>query len=149
MKKGMTLSTTVVAVAIMAILTAAALGIGINVHDSAKKTTFQSEINQIEMLVENYIKRNSGNNFQAYTWDLSNYMIEGTLQFAGETITEGKIEMHVVELDKIDVEDVKRGTLKDGATDRYLYSAKTGKVYYEKGIKFGGELYYRIDELEE
>lgn len=148
-KRGVTLITLSIIVAVMAILTAATITIGTNIHVGAQKTRFQAEIDQIEILTSNYIRRNSGNDFAPYTWNVTSLVGYDEKQFDGEIITSGTINVYVVDLTKIDAEEVNDGLLEKGANDRYLYSEQTGHVYYERGKNFGSKVYYRISELEE
>ena len=70
-KRGVTVLTLSIMVAVMAILALAAVPIGNNIHRGAQKSKFQAEINQIEILTSNYIRRNSGNDLEPYAWDIS------------------------------------------------------------------------------
>ena len=148
-KKGITLIALSVTVAVMAILAGFGITIGTNANLDAKKTKFQNEINQIEILVENYIRRNSGNDLQPYEWDVALLRLGYIEQLEGEEIFSDKVQTYIVDLEKIDAVNTALGSLKNGEKDRYLYSEKTGKVYYEKGITIGKQRYYRIDKLEE
>lgn len=148
-KRGVTVLTLSIMVAVIAILVVAVVPVANDMHIGAQKTKLQSEINQIEVLVANYIRRNSGNDLTPYEWDTTTISGFDTKQFEGEIITDNKISMYVVDLYKIDAEEVNYGMLEDGIKDRYLYSAQTGHVYYEKGKNFGSKIYYRVPELEE
>ena len=148
-KRGVTLVTLSIIGAVMAILVAAVIPTAYNTHNEVKKTKFQTEISQIEVLVANYIRRNSGNDLTSYEWETTTLPGFDTEQFDGEIITDNKITMYIVDLKKIDAEEVNYGMLENGITDRYLYSEQTGHVYYEKGENFGGKIYYRVPELEE
>ncbi|MBR6641077.1 MAG: hypothetical protein IKL08_02655 [Clostridia bacterium] len=148
-KRGVTLITLSIIVAVMAILTAVTVNIGTDIHVGAQKARFQAEIDQIEILTSNYIRRNSGNDFTPYTWNIASLVGYDETQFEGETITSGNINVYVVDLTKIDAEETNDGLLEKGANDRYLYSEQTGHVYYEKGKTFGNKVYYRVTELEE
>ncbi|MBR6688936.1 MAG: hypothetical protein IKL68_02855 [Clostridia bacterium] len=148
-KRGVTVLTLSIMVAVMAILVATVIPIGSNMHIGAQKAKLQAEIDQIEILTVNYIKRNSGNDFEVYEWDISSIIDFDEKQFEGEIITSNKINVYVVDLTKIDAEEVNYGLLEAGEKDRYLYSEQTGHVYYEKGKKLGSKMYYRVPELEE
>ena len=147
-KRGVTLITLSIIVVIMAILVSAVVQTASDMNNEASKTKLQTEINQIEVLVANYIRRNSGNDLTPYEWDVTTISGFDTTQFEGEIITSNKIAMYVVDLEKIDAEEVNYGMLEDGETDRYLYSEQTGHVYYEKGKSFGSQKYYRVPDLE-
>ena len=148
-KRGVTVLTLSIMVAVMAVLSMAAIPLGNNIHRGAQKSKFQAEIDQIEILTANYIRRNSGNDLEPYAWDISMLSGYGANQFEGEILTGNILDTYVVDLKKIDAEKVHYGLLEDGPTDRYLYSEQTGHVYYEKGKDFGDKIYFRVPELEE
>ena len=147
-KKGVTLAILVITIIILIILTSATVTIGTKEYNKAKLVKLQSEMSQIEVLMDNYVTRKSGNiQFSKMNLDVSNMEDTSLAQFSDETITGTTIEMYVIDLYEIDAEESTYGTGKLGDTDRYLYSVKTGKVYYEKGIKVGQETYHRVDSL--
>ena len=148
-KKGVTVVTLTIVVTVMAILALAALPISLDAKKETQKTRYQAEINQIEILTSNYIRRNSGNDLESYEWDVALAYSEFEEQFEGENIINGKLAVYIVDLNKIDAGEVSIGNLTRGATDRYLYSEKTGHVYYEKGKTIGSTTYYRVPNLEE
>ncbi len=148
-KKGVTVVTLAIVVAVMAILALTALPISLNVKKEAQKTRYQAEINQIEILTANYIRRNSGNDLESYEWDVTIAYSQDEDQFEGENITNSKLTVYIVDLNKIDAEEVSVGNLTQGESDRYLYSEKTGHVYYEKGKTIGNKTYYRVPDIEE
>jgi len=119
---------------------------GTSIYSNAQKTKLQSEISQIEVLVDNYITRNSGNNFESVTIDISGYTSSEKEQFTGENITNDTVKLYIIDLAAIDAEEVTYGTTKEGTRDRYLYSELTGRVYYDIGKKIGDTVYHRVDE---
>ena len=143
-KKGVTLTMLAIILVLMSIILTVIVINGSDSYNSANKLKLQTEISQIEILVENYIKRNSGINFASVELDTFSYTAEQLKQFEGENIVDNKIQLYVVELDKIDAKEVAYGAGKNGSTDRYLYSATTKKVYYEQGIKIDEVTYHRI-----
>lgn len=147
-KQGITLIILAVIIVIMTLLLTVVVVNGNGIYNATKKTKLQSEIEQIEILVDNYIRRNSGITFAAIQLDISSYTAEQQAQFTGENITDNILELYVVELDKIDAKEVAYGTGERGTTDRYLYSAVTNRVYYEQGIRIGGVIYHRIGKQE-
>lgn len=147
-KSGITLAVLVLTIIIMTILVTIVVINGSNSYDRAIKNKLQVEINQIEILVDNYVIRNSVNDFEEVVLDISTYSDKEKSQFAFETITDNKIVLYVLDLNAIDVQDVNYGTGKDGENDRYLYSKETKKVYYDRGITVGDVVYHRIDNTE-
>lgn len=143
-KKGISLIVLVIAIIVIIILTGLIVVSGKDAYVESQKTTLESEIAQIETLTKNYYTRRSGNlDFVTIQLTVPNIYLE---QFEGENIVSSKVTMYVVDLNKIDAEEVTYGNLEDGAKDRYLYSSTTGKVYYEKGLDIDGKIYYRIDK---
>lgn len=149
MKKGVTLIMLVIIIIILTTLLTVVVINGNNIFNDTKKVKLQTEISQIEILVDNYIMRNSGNNFEKVELDISTYTEAEKKQFEGEKIVDNKIELYVVDLYKIDVQEANYGTGTKGTSDRYLYSETTKKIYYEQGIKMEGIIYHRVDTQEE
>ena len=147
-KSGITLAMLVLTVIIMTILVTITVINGGNSYDRAIKTGLQVEINQIEILANNYVVRNSVNDFEEVVLDISTYSDKEKAQFADETITDNKIVLYVLDLEAIDAHEVNYGAGKNGENDRYLYSKETKKVYYEKGLEVDGVVYHRIDSVE-
>ena len=150
MKKGISLVVLVITIIVLAILT------GIVIIDSnyivadAGFSKLQSDIAELQALMRIYKIRNSGNiTFDTVDIDISYLSEDAKKQFSGETISDdGKIQLYIIELDEIDAETVNYGTQKESATDRYLYSSVTGKVYYEQGLLVNGIMYYYIESGE-
>lgn len=143
-KKGISLIVLVITIIVLLILTGLVVVNGKDAYVEAQKTTLKTEIAQIETLTKNYYTRRSGNlDFVTIELTVPSTYLE---QFEGESIVSSKVTMYVIDLNKIDAEEVTYGNLEDGANDRYLYSTTTGKVYYEKGLEIDGKIYYRIDK---
>lgn len=143
-KKGISLIVLVITIIVILILTGLVVVNGKDAYVEAQKTTLKTEIAQIETLTKNYYTRRSGNlDFVTIELTVPSAYIE---QFEGESIVSSKVTMYVIDLNKIDAEEVTYGNLEDGENDRYLYSTTTGKVYYEKGLDIDGKIYYRIDK---
>ena len=108
-------------------------------------TKLKIDIAQLESLMNTYKIRVDGNiNFPKTQLDLSKLSSDELLQFKGENIANNKVELYVIDLEDIDAEAVNFGNLKDGVSDRYLYSIITGRVYYELGLESDGIRYYHI-----
>lgn len=149
-KKGITLAILVITIIVLVILTTVTVTTGTKEYNKAKLVKLQSEMSQIELLMNNYVTRKSGDiQFSKINLDVSNMEDTSLTQFSDETITGTTIEMYVIDLYEIDAEESTYGTGKLGDTDRYLYSAKTGKVYYEKGLKVGSITYHRVNNINE
>jgi len=145
-KNGITLAMLAIVIIIMSLLLTVIVINGTGSYNSVNSTKLQAEITQIEILVKNYEKRNSGIDFPKIQLDISSYTEEQKKQFEGENEVDNKIELYVVVLDKIDVKEVSYGTGEQGVKDRYLYSNVTKRVYYEQGVEIGEVIYHRIGE---
>jgi len=145
-KHGVTITMLVIIVVIMATLLTIVTINGTEIYNDAQKTKLQSEINQLEILVQNYLMRNPNYNWSEVEIDLSEYSDNEKEQFNGENIVDDKIVLYVIDLLAIDAEETSYGSGSLGEKDRYLYSKNTKKIYYELGRTIGDNKYYRIDE---
>jgi Tfp pilus assembly protein PilE len=148
-RSGVTLLVLSIILVIMTILLTVTVVSGTGAYNDAQKVKLQSEISQLEILVNNYITRNSVVSFDAVQHDISLYTEEEKAQFEGETIIDNKIMLYIIDLVAIDAHEVSYGMLKNGPKDRYLYSAVTKKVYYDLGRTIDQKIYHRIDKTEE
>ena len=145
MKKGVSLIVLVITIIVMVILAGVAVMNMSNVFEGKNVSILKSDISQIEALMSIYKTRRSGFiDFDEIEFNTSSLSVDELEQFEGERITNNKIQLYIVDLNKIDAEGVNYGNLENGANDRYLYSDVTGKVYYEKGLTEGGNTYYYV-----
>lgn len=149
MKKGISLMVVVITVVVLAILTGIIVFNSSDIIVDTTRNNLKMDIAQLEALMNTYKIRKNGNiNFEIVefsTSGLSSFELE---QFEGETITNNKIQLYVIDLYEIDAEAPNYGNLKDGEKDRYLYSIITGKVYYEKGLEHKDTTYYYVGDGE-
>lgn len=154
MKKGITFMALVIMVAIILTLTTTAVISGVNSIDNAKKIKFATEISYVQEIMNSY--NNIGNNInfdKSYSIDVTSSSKDVIEQFSSELINNGKITLYYIDFnnenfDILNNSDLTYGTGKDDNDDIYLYSINTGKVYYKKGIKLNGNIYYTLtDEL--
>lgn len=149
MKKGISLIVLVITIIILVILTGIIVFNASATLVSTDKMKLQTDIVQLEYLMETYKMRKNGNiNFESVEFDVSSLNSEELSQFAGEPINDNKIQLYVVDLYEIDAESVNFGNLKYGPTDRFVYSPTTEKVYYEKGLEAENITYYHIQDGE-
>ncbi len=143
MKKGISLVVLVITIVLMIILASIAIINMDNVFLNTNLSLLQTDISQIEALMNTYKIRKSGNiDFHTVQFDTSSLSASELLQFSGESVIDNKIELYVIGLEEIDAEGSNYGDLTLGSKDRYLYSKTTEKVYYEQGLKIGNEVYY-------
>lgn len=145
-KKGFSLVALMATVAIMIVLTTTVVISGITTSNNAKKMAFGTEISLVETSVNSYSDKNNGmypvaDNIEL---DVSTLTTEARKQFEdnGETITNNKINLYEIDYEKIGITTLKLGNKKEGDNDIYVVSEKTGKTYYAKGYKVGGDVYF-------
>ena len=117
---------------------------------NSRKKAFANEIIAITNAVENYKLRNNEYPFKDSinidtTSDSDELLSE--MQLLGEVIINGKVNLYIVDLSKIDIENVMRGNSNDVTSmDVYAYSTNTHSIYYLKGEKIGDKTYYNYNE---
>jgi len=145
MKKGISLIVLVITIIVMIIITGVVVISGSSSLVETTKAQLETDIAQLESLMKIYARRTSNNlGFESVEFDTTTLTAAEKSQFEGETITDNKITLYVIDLAAIDAEAVNYGNLNDGQNDRYLYSITTGKVYYEKGLNVDNVNYYHI-----
>lgn len=146
MKKGISIIVLAITIIILVILTGVIVVNANYMMTDTDLTKLKVDISQIESLMSTYNMRKNGNiDFYITQFDVSTFTEDELQQFSGENIVDNKVQLYVIELDKIDAEASNYGTQKNGNDDRYLYSSVTGKVYYEKGLESEGIRYYYIE----
>ena len=149
MKKGISLVVLIITVIVLTILMGVIVFNTENTITNAEKSKLQIDIVNLEALMNTYKLRKNGNiKFETTDFDTSTLSSVELKQFNGENIIDNKIKLYIIELEEIDAEDVNYGMLKEGNTDRYLYSLVTGKVYYEQGLEMDNITYYHIENGE-
>lgn len=143
MKKGISLVILVVTIIIMIILAGIVVVNTTGMFVDMELTKLKLDIAQLENLMNTYKIRKSGNiGFAKTGLDISTLNSDELLQFKGENIVNNKVELYIIDLEAIDAEAVNYGNLENGASDRYLYSLTTGRVYYELGLETENITYY-------
>lgn len=154
MKKGISLVTLIITIAVLLILLSTITFSFSEVLSNTKKKQFAKEIYEVQNLVDKYVYEN-----QDYPYIITDNVLEkiditindsNTLQFADEDIGDNNtVSLYPINLVKAGVNNLSRGTKEDGnSQDVYALSAKTGKVYYVKGVKIKSNTYYTLnDEL--
>lgn len=149
MKNGVSLVVLIITIIIMSILAGIAVANMNPIITNTEIDRLQMDIAQIESLMNTYRARKNGIiNFDIVELDIASLSNEELRQFSGETITDNKVQLLVVDLLEIDADEVNFGNLKLGPRDRYLYSNTTGKVYYEYGLEVGDIRYYYVENGE-
>lgn len=146
-KKGIALVSILVIVLVLAILVSGvALG-GSDILLRSRKLKFANEILQVEKLTKDYeIRKNKNLDFEIISYNLDSITDETRREyFINEADEDGNILLYVVDLSKIDSLESIRGNYSSSEADRYLYSSKSKKVYYDKGLDIGGTIYFGIN----
>lgn len=149
MKRGISLVVLVITIIVSTILVGVIVINATDAISGADKMNLQSDISQLEILMSTYkIRKNGVIDFETVNVDLSNFDEFKLQQFEGETIVDNLVSLYIIDLEKIDAENVSYGKLEEGEKDRYLYSITTGKVYYEQGLIVDGNTYYYVQNEE-
>ena len=145
MKKGISLIVLVITIILLSVLAGVVVFKTTPILTNVDKTKLQTDISQLEALMNTYKIRKNGNiDFPTVQFSTAGLTSAELAQLEGETITGNRITLYVIDLKEIDAEAVNYGNLKLGAKDRYLYSLATGRVYYEQGLDIDGEIYYHV-----
>lgn len=144
-KKGITIVSTLITLVVISILAGTiTISTSYIMNDTYKKE-FEREYKLVQSATDDYIMRNSGNiDFEETTLDVSMLELEELQQFSEETIVDNKIDMYIVDLDKIGVTSLTYGIkAENDERDVYLLSKETNIVYYQKGFENNDTIYYR------
>lgn len=143
-KKGITVVSVLVVLLILSILAGIATLSTNKILQDTRKNEFTREYKLIKANTEDYIIRNSGViDFEQTTFDISGINSLYISQFDGENIVDNKIEMYIIDLDKIGVVSATYGISED-IDDIYLLSKDTYEVYYKKGYEYNDQIYYKV-----
>lgn len=149
MKKGVSLMVLAITIVVMVILGTVIIMRASSPYNDTSKMKLQADISQLEYLMSIYKTRKNGNiDFDTVKFNTASLHVNEIEQFKNETIVGDSILLYIIDLSKIDAQAVNYGNLKLGSKDRYLYSLKTGKVYYELGVEVDGITYYYIEDGE-
>ncbi len=143
-KKGISLMVLGITIVVMIILASTMVVSCQNMITDTLKQDFASEIYSLQKLVDTYYYLNQEYPILASIQiDLSEIDPIWWSQFEGEDIISQKIELYQIDLEKCDVEQLKRGVGKT-SKDYYAVSQKTGKIYYIQGFQSENAIYYTL-----
>ncbi|MEG1204649.1 MAG: type II secretion system protein [Clostridia bacterium] len=149
-KNGFSLIALGATVTIMVILLTTVVISGVNTSNTAKKLAFGTEIDSLQTSVDAYADKNDAiyPTLNSIIVDVSHLSAFSKSQFeVNEGAIQGqKVLLYEIDYEKINVGGLKYGNKKDGANDIYCVSAKSGKVYYAKGLKIGTNMYFTMTE---
>lgn len=140
MKKGVSLVVILVAVIIMMLLITSVSVVGNSAISSANFEEYNSEIKRISDMINIYVNENG-------KMPVTNEMISvsslGT-DFINEVKEKGDIsnDFYVIDISKLDDYTINKGKGNIIDKDVYLISTNTFRVYYLKGFKYKGKVYF-------
>lgn len=140
MKKGLSLSTVVIAISIMLILVSSVSVIGSSAITSADFEEYKSTIDRIADEVNIYITDNG-------TLPVTNEVIAiNSLgqDFLNQVKENGDLanKFYLVDISKLNDYNIKKGRGNVENKDVFLVTENTNNVYYLKGFKYRGKVYF-------
>lgn len=148
MKKGISMISLSISLIVIVVLTSAIVISSKPARENSNRTKFVAEVLLIQDGIESYrIKHGTYPEDGIISMDLSNVSEDAKVQFEGEQIEENQISLYLINFEKIGIKDKEFGNNDDGQNlDVYAFSKETNKVYYIKGIKYEGNIYYTLTE---
>lgn len=149
MKKGISLVTLLVTIAVIITLVSTVVITGTSINNKAKKVKFASELSYVEEMLKSYF--NTKGEYPILDEDIfsTENISEDILleQFSDEDIIDNKVKLYQIDFSKLGSSDLTIGDKDyDNSDSVYLFSKMTGKVYYKKGYKVGKNIYYTLTD---
>ena len=140
MKKGLSLSTVVIAISIMLILVSSVSVIGSSAITSANFEEYKSNIDRVSDEVNIYVTDNG-------TLPVTNEVIAiNSLgqDFLNQVKENGDLanKFYLVDISKLNDYNIKKGRGTVENKDVFLVTENTNNVYYLKGFKYRGKVYF-------
>lgn len=140
MKKGLSLSTVVIAISIMLILVSSVSVIGSSAITSANFEEYKSTIDRVSDEVNIYVTDNG-------TLPVTNEVIAiNSLgqDFLNQVKENGDLanKFYLVDISKLNDYNIKKGRGNVENKDVFLVTENTNNVYYLKGFKYRGKVYF-------
>lgn len=140
MKKGLSLSTVVIAISIMLILVSSVSVIGSSAITSANFEEYKSSIDRVADEVNIYVTDNG-------TLPVTNEIIAiNSLgqDFLNQVKENGDLanKFYLVDISKLNDYNIKKGRGNVENKDVFLVTENTNNVYYLKGFKYRGKVYF-------
>ncbi len=140
MKKGLSLSTVVIAISIMLILVSSVSVIGSSAITSANFEEYKSNIDRVSDEVNIYITDNG-------TLPVTNEVVAiNSLgqDFLNQVKENGDLanKFYLVDISKLNDYNIKKGRGNVENKDVFLVTENTNNVYYLKGFKYRGKVYF-------
>lgn len=140
MKKGLSLSTVVIAISIMLILVSSVSVIGSSAITSANFEEYKSNIDRVSDEVNIYVTDNG-------TLPVTNEVVAiNSLgqDFLNQVKENGDLanKFYLVDISKLNDYNIKKGRGNVENKDVFLVTENTNNVYYLKGFKYRGKVYF-------
>lgn len=140
MRKGVSLTTVVIAITVMMILIASVSVIGSSAIKTANFEEYKSEIERVSNEVNIYLTQN---NELPTTNDIISSKSLGN-DFLNNLKTKNDLsnKLFVVDISKLSDNNIKKGKGDIVDKDIYVVTENTNNVYYLKGFKYRGKVYF-------
>lgn len=141
-KKGVTTTVVVLAVVIMFIILTTATVAGSRSIDTVNYEEYMSQLTRVSNGVNEYVVKNSELPVTGQIVAKANL----TEDLTNELTENGDLNnnLYIVDMSKIDVNNVSKGTGTIDDRDIFLVAENTNNIYYYKGYKFRGTMYYGV-----
>ncbi len=140
MRKGLSLSTLVIAITVMLILVSSVSVIGSSAINSANFEEYKSQIERVSDEVNIYSNENGSlpvTNQSIAINSLGNDFLEQVKENGDLTN-----KFYVIDISKLDDYNIKKGKGTVENKDVFLVCDNTNNVYYLKGFKYRGKIYF-------
>jgi len=141
-KKGVTTTVVVLAVVIMFIILTTATVTGSRNIDTVNYEEYMSQLTRVANGVNEYVVKNNELPVTGQIVAKANL----TEDLTNELTENGDLnnDLYVVDISKLDVNNVNKGTGTIDDRDIFLVAENTNNIYYYKGYKFRGTMYYGV-----
>ena len=140
MKKGFSLSTVVIAISIMLILISSVSVIGSSAISSAYFDEYKSQIERVSDEINIYINENGNLPIKNEEVDINSLGTDFLNQARENGDTTNKF--YVIDISKLNDYSLKKGNGNVEDKDVFLVAENTNNVYYLKGFKYRGKVYF-------
>ena len=141
MKKGISLTTIVIAISVMMILIASVSVIGSSAINSANFEEYKSEIERVASEVNIYVTENNSlpiiTSQAVYANNLGNDFVENLKENNDFSTT-----LYVIDISKLDDYNFEKGKGTISDKDVFVVAEGSNNVYYLKGFKYRGKVYF-------
>lgn len=144
-RKGISIASVMIATLLIIFLTTTITISVSKVSENADKMAFASEINSLQITIDSYYLANKEYPILDENVILDISQIEDKEEFNGESITNNKLILSKIDYDKIEYISLRYGINSD-EREVYAISTTTGRVYYVKGMKFSGKIYFTLTQ---